>query len=103
MIKKPNFIFIIFFLIMYLYINSVTASIVYIQPQRQCDSSWIIVKNDEKLKKILSISNNHLYNHHNKNAIFNSRETKMVINNLLKKTDLCQLDFTDSSIEDSKK
>jgi hypothetical protein len=55
------------------------------------ESDWIVVKNDEKLKKILSISNSHLYNHHNKNAIFNYKETKMVINNLLKKTDICQL------------
>ncbi len=54
-------------------------------------SSWVVVKNDENLKEILLISNNQLYNHHNKNAIFNSRETKMVINNLLKKTDLGQL------------
>jgi hypothetical protein len=54
-------------------------------------SSWVVVKNDENLKEILSISNEQLYNHHNKNAVFNSRETKMVINNLLKKNDLGQL------------
>jgi hypothetical protein len=66
------------------------------------ESSWVVVKNDEKIKTILSISSGQLYIHHNKNVILNSRETKMVINNLLGKSDLNHLHFSEPAIEEAK-
>jgi hypothetical protein len=58
------------------------------------NQSWNIVKNTENIKKILNESNNQLYKHHHKNALFSSKDTKKVINNILRHTDITQLQFT---------
>ncbi len=60
------------------------------------NTSWIVVKNDEKIKKILTAASNQLYNHHNKNPTLNSRETKSVINAILKKTDIAELELNNT-------
>lgn len=63
------------------------------------NTSWIVVKNDEKIKKILHAASNQLYNHHNKNPTLNSRETKSVINAILKKADISSLQLNESNTQ----
>jgi hypothetical protein len=56
--------------------------------------SWNIVKNNDNIKKLITESNNQVYNHHNKSPLLTSSEMKKVSNSLLREsTDISKLDF----------
>ena len=45
---------------------------------------WKVCSMDAKIKKLIAISNNHIYEHHNKLVLLCNRENKSVVNGLLK-------------------
>ncbi len=57
-------------------------------------NSWNIVKNNDNIKKLITESNNQVYNHHNKSPLLTSSEIKKISNSILREsTDISKLDF----------
>jgi hypothetical protein len=53
---------------------------------------WILVKSRDKIKQILSISDNQIYNHHNKPIYYNKKGKNPVCNILLKRSDYLMME-----------
>jgi hypothetical protein len=54
---------------------------------------WDISKNNDKIKHLITETNNQVYHHHNKNINLTSSEVIKVSNNILKKTDIYNLEL----------
>lgn len=61
---------------------------------------WKVCSMDDKMKKLISISNSHIYEHHNKLVLLCTRENKSVVNGLLKNSSYEIVDNYLSKLQD---
>ncbi len=55
--------------------------------EKSLDGGWVLVKSIDKIRKILNISDNQIFNHHHKPIFYSKKGKKPICNILLRKSD----------------